>query len=246
MGFLSSLIPAAANLVGGLLGDKSREDAGEANLAAQKEFAQHGIRWKVEDAKAAGIHPLYALGANTVSFSPSFVGDSGLASGVAAAGQDIARAVDSTRTEDERIEARLDALKVRNAELQNDLLATQIAKMQAPNPPFPGSETLIDGQGNAVLPVPSKITRTRLGDPSTEAAGAAPAVKEFMNRDGSISVWPSQDAKNAIEDSPYELEHMYRNRLLPAMADSFYDYIYRPYEKVRSKMWVPRERLERR
>lgn len=40
------------------------------NNATQREFAQNGIQWKVEDAKKAGIHPLYALGASTAS--PSF------------------------------------------------------------------------------------------------------------------------------------------------------------------------------
>lgn len=40
----------------------------------QKEFATHGIRWKVADAKAAGIHPLAAMGANTHSPSPIHIG----------------------------------------------------------------------------------------------------------------------------------------------------------------------------
>lgn len=42
----------------------------EYNAALQREFAQHGIQWKVADAQAAGVHPLYALGGGTPSFSP--------------------------------------------------------------------------------------------------------------------------------------------------------------------------------
>lgn len=41
------------------------------NLELQREFAQHGIQWKVNDAISAGIHPLAALGADTMSFTPS-------------------------------------------------------------------------------------------------------------------------------------------------------------------------------
>jgi len=41
------------------------------NIQLQKDFAQHGIRWRVEDAKAAGIHPLAAVGAAGASYSPS-------------------------------------------------------------------------------------------------------------------------------------------------------------------------------
>lgn len=41
------------------------------NIELQREFAQHGISWKVDDAISAGIHPLAALGADTMSFTPS-------------------------------------------------------------------------------------------------------------------------------------------------------------------------------
>lgn len=46
----------------------------EKNWANQREFAKHGIRWRVEDAIAAGIHPLAALGVNTASGSPVSIG----------------------------------------------------------------------------------------------------------------------------------------------------------------------------
>lgn len=37
------------------------------NYEQEKEFATHGIRWRVEDAKAAGLHPLYGASGNTPS-----------------------------------------------------------------------------------------------------------------------------------------------------------------------------------
>lgn len=37
----------------------------------QREMAQHGIRWRVEDAMAAGLHPLFALGAQLPGGSPA-------------------------------------------------------------------------------------------------------------------------------------------------------------------------------
>lgn len=45
----------------------------KANAKLQKQFAQMGIRWRVKDAKASGLHPLYALGGQGASFSPSAV-----------------------------------------------------------------------------------------------------------------------------------------------------------------------------
>lgn len=90
----AAMISAGASLLGGLMGKKNADKAND----MQREFAQQGIRWKVEDAKAAGIHPLYALGASTSMPSPISAGDYG----ISAAGQDISRAVMATRTQKER------------------------------------------------------------------------------------------------------------------------------------------------
>lgn len=140
---LGELISAGANLLGGLFGRSSAEAAAEKNAALQREFAQNSIRWKVEDAKAAGISPLAALGASGYSASPSYVGDTSLSQGLANAGQDVGRAIDATRTVNERVgayEKTVQDLSLTRMGLENELLASQIAKVrQAGHPPaMPG------------------------------------------------------------------------------------------------------------
>lgn len=50
----------------------------EKNRQLQIDMARHGVRWRVEDAKEAGLHPLFALGAQIQGGSPSqMVGDYG-------------------------------------------------------------------------------------------------------------------------------------------------------------------------
>lgn len=79
MAFFETVLPAVAgNLIQGLFADDSAEDQRHSvemqqdkNIALQREFAQHGIRWRVEDAKAAGVHPMYALGAGGAAFAPN-------------------------------------------------------------------------------------------------------------------------------------------------------------------------------
>lgn len=44
------------------------------NYETAKEFAQKGVQWRVSDAKAAGLHPLAALGVNTASGPTTTVG----------------------------------------------------------------------------------------------------------------------------------------------------------------------------
>lgn len=67
---LGNVFNAGAQILGGVMSDRSTSRQNAQNVAYQKEFAQKGVQWKVEDAKKAGLHPLYALGANTTSFSP--------------------------------------------------------------------------------------------------------------------------------------------------------------------------------
>lgn len=41
------------------------------NAAQQERFAKMGIQWRVQDARRAGLHPVYALGGSGVTFSPA-------------------------------------------------------------------------------------------------------------------------------------------------------------------------------
>lgn len=81
LGGLGQLIGGGAALYGaftsGKRADESRAfSAHQAQLDRdfQREFAQHGISWRVADAKRAGLHPLAVLGANVTSAQPSYVG----------------------------------------------------------------------------------------------------------------------------------------------------------------------------
>lgn len=96
-------IPAAATLAGKLLQSDTDRSAANRNVDLQREFAQQGIRWKVADAKAAGIHPLFALGASTTSFQNVVGGGSDY--GLPEMGQDIGRAMEAGRTARERADA---------------------------------------------------------------------------------------------------------------------------------------------
>lgn len=82
-------IGAGAQLLGGVLANKAIKDTNAQNYAMNKEFAQHGIRWKVADAKAAGIHPLAALGTQTNSPTVALQADDQMGQAMSATGQQI-------------------------------------------------------------------------------------------------------------------------------------------------------------
>lgn len=73
MSLVGDLIGGVTDLIGGHQSRKTARQINDQNNAMQREFAQHGIRWKVEDAEKAGVHPLFALGAQTTGYTPSSV-----------------------------------------------------------------------------------------------------------------------------------------------------------------------------
>lgn len=193
MGIAGPIVSGAFNLIGqhqqNIENQKSRdstERANEKNAAMQKEFAQQGLRWKVEDARAAGLHPLAALGAQTHAASPSYIGDppSDQSSVFRSMGQDFSRAIDATRTSDERFTARMNALQVEHGELENQMLRSQIARMGQPNPPFPDGTP----QGS-----PS-------GSPAVQSE-TVPDIAYTRTPQGGLAIVPSKMVKELTEDS---------------------------------------------
>lgn len=140
---------ALGSLAGGLLsgmpqgaGKGFAREMWQKNYDAQREFAQNGIRWKVADAKAAGLHPLAALGTGSY-FSPSGsissvdAGGGTDASWLSDAGQSIGRGLMAKATAEERAKAeavndRITGLKIEGLELDNQQKkldqATQLAQ----------------------------------------------------------------------------------------------------------------------
>lgn len=179
-GSIGSAIGGIASGIGSLIGannsSASAEAINQANYEHQKEFAQNGIRWKVADAKAAGLHPLAALGAQTPGYTPSaVVGDAPDFSFLRDIGQDVGRAIDAKSTAAERAanKAKIDQgtnLELEGKALDNDYkralirgetqdqalrlanAAVRASWSQQLPPPMPSlapDGSLMSGQGNA-------------------------------------------------------------------------------------------------
>lgn len=182
----AALLGAGASLYGGRKSQKSNNKNMDKNVKYQKQFAQQGIQWKVNDAKAAGLHPLYAMGANTASFSPVAVQDS-MGPAWANAGQDLSRAMYSAADSATRgVSKQMAGLQLERAGLENELLRAQIAKLGSAQvgPPSPTAANPFPvGPGDVVTRdlvevEPSRITSARSDDPSVAAGPAGPAYIE--------------------------------------------------------------------
>lgn len=171
-GVVGSLIGGVGSLIGGNQSKKNAEKNALMNYLAQKEFAQNGIRWKVDDAKASGIHPLFALGANTSGYTPvaGYSGDSGLGDFSASMGQSFERAMQAKKTPAEREIERLKQEKMFDLEVQQKeaniaLTNAEISRVsrlqqqQVPAMPSASGRTnnVIEGQAQSQPGVDSEI-----------------------------------------------------------------------------------------
>lgn len=198
MSFLGDIF---GDVITGLFNKDASENAGALNYAAQKEFAQNGLQWKAADARAAGLHPLAAIGGSGAAFSPSFAAGqmpnldmSGLfddMDSMGPSGQDTSRAQRATISDYDR---EMQAATLRNQQLHNALIEGQLAEQwgkvmgQPSNPPGPGAQAarlVVNPTGQVKQGVvqlkPSESESTRPGDQGL-AAGRSP-----LFRDQSIS-----------------------------------------------------------
>lgn len=205
----------------------NRDAVAAANAATERlsrEFAQSGVSWRVEDARRAGIHPLFALGMQSPSAPTVMAGTSdpvpSEGSLTAQWGQDLTRALMSTQTGAQRelMALQVASLKmdVEGKALDNQMRLRTLSQLGTQGPSFPGSDNFIPGQGNSGLMrvKPSERTSTQPGRYAQEA-GWVPDVG-YARTDTGLAPIPSKDVKERIEDQ-FIPETMWaiRNQLAP-------------------------------
>lgn len=246
-------ISAASNLLGGLFGRSSaseqrraQEQANAANLAwaesqqsrneqLQREFAQNGIRWKAADAKAAGLHPLFAMGASTQGFAPIAIGAGQQAAAesdwlgptIRNMGQDLSRAVAAQATQQER-EAQQLQLELLRAQVHKEYALAAEIESRARNhsiamsyPAMPSNLSpiavrelgpLIPGQGNGLVTQGSGAFRVEPQKVPTHAPGdparlpsATPGYIPVSQPDRSVILMPAQGDQRMDEISALDV-----------------------------------------
>lgn len=150
---MGGLISAGASLLGGALNNRAQEkNLNNANAFSatqsgldrnlQREFARYGLRWRVNDARAAGLHPLAALGAQLSPATPTgqmgqFESGSAKGDAIRAAGAALAESV--ARQGKEKAETRYLNAQADLTEIQaRDSLVARTAQAQHTDVNTPG------------------------------------------------------------------------------------------------------------
>lgn len=126
----------AGKALGGLFGggddaEAQMRDQASINWNMQREFLQNQLQWRAADAKAAGIHPVAALGVNPAQGSPVAIGGYGGSDGSdywAQQGADLGRALTATQSNMERLQERLLETQIEGNEIDNMKRLSDVAK----------------------------------------------------------------------------------------------------------------------
>jgi hypothetical protein len=113
--------------VGSLFGGSSGRGQATQNFLWQRRFAKNAVRWRAEDAKRAGLHPLWAMGASVPSFQPTVVGQSDTGSSWSDAFTQAGNALNHFAMAKQNIkesEARIGLLEAQKNEIENSKIAS--------------------------------------------------------------------------------------------------------------------------
>lgn len=232
---IGSGISAAGSLFGGGIDSRAQERMNAQNINLQKEFAQNSIQWKVNDAKKAGIHPLYAIGANTASFTPSSQ-ISNFGSSIAQAGAHLGQGLSSINFE-----------QAKNARLQNELLQAQIESQKLQNSSFARTMGQQSNQQNKINEalvlnaVSPKVNTKTLKDPTNIYLGKdkSQLIDDLTSDKTTLGVlsqarqlekqapWITNNKKLDFLDSLLNLSPQYVDEKDATMIDRFF-YKYNP------------------
>lgn len=153
---------------------------------AQAQFDQqmdHSVRRRVEDAKRAGVHPLFALGASSGG-SPTLAAGGGSPSG-SAVGEALQSVIKAASAKDES-EAALNNAKTKVIEKSLDSRGRDAEALELFGEPPPGTIYGDPAQGHHVVR-PPEVPATRPDDPS-HAAGDRPFWTTIQGPNGPVKV----------------------------------------------------------
>lgn len=211
IGGLASLIPGGLNAIGNIMGTSERRKNKEQDMAHQEfqrqsdvnmqyDFAKNQIQWRAADAKAAGIHPLAALGASTHSPSPTMIGGGGsMGHGPGMAetlantlGQNVDRAVMAAASKGQK---EMMDINLSNARIDNEMKQMELNSRRR-------SLENTSGQGQIVNKPSEKISSMK-GQKHVQA-GSINMIQYADGPGGLIVPVLSEQGKERLEDSPQE------------------------------------------
>lgn len=214
LGIISEAVGGLADLE---IADENRRyarDAEDRAAALQREFAQHGIQWRVADAKAAGIHPVFSMSGGGAAYAPSPVTINAPSVGdrFSRIGQHFSRAVEAQETPEQKTSRHLSEREALSRIRRNEAEAAMFDRQRiVSGPGMPSgvesgplasqASSIVNSGINQTRLEPSKATSPRVGDESLAAADDV-FWKEFVvGKNGSKWLLPNADSSSEAAEA---------------------------------------------
>lgn len=215
---MGGFMQGAGQIMGALgIGNKGTSRKREYDsYVLQSRASREDIPLRVKAFRDAGIHPLFGMGSQPFTPSPSGASDGG-GFDPAQLGQGIGRAVSAYTSKPEReLAAKRDALTLDNMQAQNDLLRAQTTSIHLQNrpPAVPSGVLPMAGQGDSLVGFDKNL--------SSDASLTA-------TRNGEFAVVPSKSVKENIEDMTIPEAQWYTRQ---TVAEPPAGYAYNPFTGV--------------
>lgn len=219
-----SIFGAIGSLVGGLFGNKAADKRQNEMLRWQEQMDNTKIQRTQADAKAAGVHPLAAMGASLHSPAPIVVGGRPDYSSM---GQNIGRALDTTMSGPQKADdytktvqaLNVDRLKLENDVIRNQLVNSTVATIRQPSsaptfnpshdPASPVADLKAEKQDSYTL-----FGRTFKQNPDFSAA------ERIQNVFGEPAEWPYALVKVLAELAHHGIDPNLKGRYTPPAGRS--------------------------
>lgn len=236
MSFVGDMLGPVLEVFGGKRDRQHSWQMMEDQQEFQREMAKMGIQWRVADAEAAGVHPLYALGASVPSGSPISVGGSDMAGSFGRLGSAVGKLFDSDLRKRAELELKILENRARVSEVEATAaeagLATsrQRTVAQPPMPSYfsegesapyrpvgepgtfqlePGMHHTLPGYGDVVKVEPSEQRSVESGKPHLEAAVSAGSKRYRLTQNMEVLLPAANDLGEALEPLSESMVMMY-------------------------------------
>jgi len=202
----------AGGIASALLGGDEKQSSQPFKL--QKNIAESGISIKVADAKRAGIHPIYALGAN-IAYPPA-VQTGERRNRLSHMGQNINRAISAIKTAQERRlsevllkqeEEKLAQMGLETISMRNDLNNIN----EIPALPDATNKGIVQGQTPGTVVIPKRITASNI--PGQEP-GIIPGGQVAMMPNRRMAETITEPMSEPIESDAYNAQLRYGEKII--------------------------------
>lgn len=186
----------ALSIAGGLLGRHTQSEEAEDQRTLQRDFAQQGIQWRVADAKAAGLHPLFALGGNIPQPAGIAIGEDPLARSLSDMGQDMtraARAPSGPQREAQELQLALLRSQIGETDARRELALSQAARNRQGDA---ASAPVISSPRSVMMPPARPMM------PGVEPRSESDIIRLFGAEPGQLGLTDSVEVSASPVESP--------------------------------------------